>query len=74
MKISIEAPRQNAAADTHWFTHSRPAGYTDARRGWSRKPAANSGKKVRLKKTNIVQKWILASRSFRITPVIFGSQ
>ena len=40
----------------------------------SRKPAANIGKKVRLKKTNISQKCHLPSRSFSVTPVIFGSQ
>ena len=40
----------------------------------SRKPAAKSGKNVRLKKTNISQKWIFPSVSFNVTPSIFGSQ
>ena len=40
----------------------------------SRNPAANSGKNVRLKNTNIVQKWIFASLSLNAIPVIFGSQ
>ena len=37
-------------------------------------PSANSGPKVELKAMNIVQKWILASRSLNLKPVIFGPQ
>ena len=32
------------------------------------------GPKVTLKPTNVVQKWILPSRSSYIRPVIFGNQ
>ena len=32
------------------------------------------GPKVRLKKMNVVQKWILPRRSSYIRPVIFGNQ
>ena len=34
----------------------------------------NIGKKVRLKKMNIIQKWILPSFLLSVLPVIFGSQ
>jgi len=37
-------------------------------------PTANSGMKVELNVMNIVQKWILPSRSFIVIPMTFGSQ
>src|SRR5438445_13643721 len=74
MKISIEKPSMNADADTKSFSTCKCGAYVETRRGMSRKPAANSGKNVRLKKTNIIQKWILASVSLRVKHSIFGSQ
>ena len=44
------------------------------RRGIPISPSAKSGKKVELKAMNIVQKWILPSLSFSVTPNIFGTQ
>src|SRR5439155_13298251 len=74
MKMSIEKPRMYAEEETKSFSACRCGAYVETRRGMSRKPAANSGKNVRLKKTNINQKWIFASVSLRVTPSIFGSQ
>jgi len=74
MKISIENPSTYADAETKSFRVCRCGAYVETRRGMSRKPAAKSGKKVRLKKTNISQKWIFPSRSLSVSPVIFGSQ
>src|SRR5438876_4358742 len=57
MKTSIENPRTKADAETKSFSTWRLGAYVDTRRGMSRKPAANNGKNVRLKKMNISQKW-----------------
>jgi hypothetical protein len=46
----------------------------NTRRGWPSSPTANNGRKVELKKTNIVQKWIFPTRWLSIRPVILGSQ
>ena len=57
-----------AEAETKMFSVCRDGAYVDTRRGMSRKPAANSGKNVRLKKTKNSQKWILPSFSFSSKP------
>ena len=44
------------------------------RRGMPSNPSANSGAKVELNAMNSDQKWILASRSLNLKPVIFGPQ
>ena len=74
MKMHIEPPRQNAEIDTQSFSVCRPAAYSQTRRGWPSRPTANSGMNVELNAMNIVQKWILPSRSFIVTPMTFGSQ
>src|SRR5438034_3218705 len=66
MKTSIEKPRTYADAETKSFNPCRCGAYVETRRGMLRKPAAKSGKNVRLKKTNISQKWIFASVSFSV--------
>src|ERR1700751_4184234 len=63
-KMSIEIPRQKAAIETQSLRNWSPLGEVTTRRGWPRKPMAKSGANVRLKKMNIVQKWIFPSRSF----------
>src|SRR5438132_4119871 len=55
-KISIENPSRNADAETKSLSTCRCGAYVETRRGMSRNPAANSGKNVRLKKMNIIQK------------------
>src|SRR6185437_16029555 len=74
MKTHRLPPRQNAEIDTQSFSVCRLAAYSKTRRGWPSRPAANSGMNVELNATNIVQKWILPSRSFMVTPITFGSQ
>src|ERR1700722_5556469 len=74
MKMSIEPPRQKAETDAQSFSVWRFAAYSQTRRGWPSRPTANSGMNVELKKMNIVQKGILPSRSFMVTPMTFGSQ
>src|SRR5690242_14729707 len=73
-KTSIEAPSRKAEIETHWLRNSSPLGYVMTRRGWPRKPTAKSGANVRLKKTNMPQKWIFPNVSFSCQPVIFGTQ
>src|SRR6516225_5766934 len=73
-KMRIEPPRQKAEIDTQSLSVSRLRAYSNTRRGMPIRPSANSGRKVVLKKMNIVQKWILPSVSFSLIPVIFGSQ
>src|SRR5215471_18367612 len=73
-KMSIEPPRQNAEIDTQSLSVSRLRAYSNTRRGMPIMPSANSGRKVVLKKMNMVQKWSLPSFSFSLMPVIFGSQ
>jgi hypothetical protein len=48
--------------------------YSKTRRGWPSSPMMNIGKKVRLKKMNIVQKWTRPSFLFIVLPVILGIQ
>src|SRR5664280_65291 len=67
-------PRQNAAIDEKSLRPWRFFAYVNTRRGWPKSPMMNIGKNVRLKKTNIVQKWIMPSLRFIILPVILGSQ
>ena len=74
MKTSSEPPRQNAEIDTQSFSVCRLPAYSQTRRGWPSRPTANSGMNVELNAMNIVQKWILPSRSFMVTPMTFGSQ
>src|SRR5579875_472900 len=73
-KISIDPPSRNAEIDTQSFSVSRFRAYSNTRRGMPMSPTANSGRKVELKKTNMVQKWILPRVSFSLMPVILGSQ
>ena len=73
-KMRIETPRQNAEIDTQSLSVSRLRAYSNTRRGIPIRPSANSGRKVVLKKMNMVQKWSLPSFSFSLIPVIFGSQ
>src|SRR5487761_1479388 len=73
-KMSSEAPRQNAEIDTQSFSVSRLRAYSNTRRGWPIMPTANSGMNVELKVMNIAQKFHFPSRSFRVTPMTFGSQ
>ncbi len=73
-KIRIDAPRKNAEIDTQSFSVSRLRAYSNTRLGWPSWPTANSGRKVELKKMNMVQKWIFPSRSFSLIPIILGSQ
>src|SRR5690242_5059 len=73
-KIRIETPRQKAEIDTQSLSVSRFRAYSNTRRGMPMRPSANSGRKVVLKKMNMVQKWSLPSFSFSLIPVIFGSQ
>src|SRR5579859_2700 len=73
-KIRIETPRQKAEVETQSFRVCRLRAYSNTRRGIPIRPSANSGRKVVLKKMNMVQKWILPSRSFSLMPVILGSQ
>src|SRR5579871_5415081 len=68
-KIRIEPPRQNAEMETQSFRVSRLRAYSNTRRGMPIRPSANNGRKVVLKKMNMVQKWILPSRSFNLMPV-----
>src|SRR5580700_2920476 len=73
-KISIEPPRQNAEIETQSLSVSRLRAYSNTRRGMPIRPSANNGRKVELKKMNMVQKWSRPSFSFSLYPVIFGSQ
>ena len=69
-----EAPRKNALTDENSLRACRFCWYWKTRRGWPSSPMRNIGKKVRLKKMNIPQKWICPSFLFMVLPVIFGSQ
>ncbi len=73
-KMSIEMHRQNAEIETQSLSVSRLRAYSNTLRGMRRMPSPNNGRKVELKKMNMVQKWILPSVSFSLIPVIFGSQ
>ena len=73
-KIRIEPPSKNAEIETQSLSVCRLRAYSNTRRGMPSMPSANNGRKVELKKMNMVQKWILPSRSFSLIPVIFGSQ
>src|SRR5262252_3262734 len=73
-KISSDPPRQNAEIETQTLSACRLCAYSNTRRGMPSSPSANSGRKVELKKMNMVQKWILPSVSFSMIPVIFGIQ
>ena len=58
-KMSIDPPSRNAETDTQTLSGCRFRAYSNTRRGMPIMPRANSGRKVELKKRNIVQKWIL---------------
>src|SRR5690349_10846303 len=73
-QTSVEPPRQNAEIETQTLSPCRFCAYSNTRRGIPSMPSANNGRKVELKKMNMVQKWILASRSFSLIPIILGSQ
>src|ERR1051326_9610469 len=73
-KISSDAPRQNAEIETQSLSVCRFRAYSNTRRGMPIMPSANNGRKVELKKMNMVQKWILPRRSFSLIPIILGSQ
>src|SRR5215471_4398627 len=73
-KINIDAPSKYAEIDTQTLIPWSRCSYSNTRRDMPSMPAANSGRKVELKKMNMVQKWILPSRSFSLIPIIFGSQ
>src|SRR5579863_2005446 len=73
-KIRIEPPRQKAEIDTQSLRVCRFRAYSNTRRGMPIMPSANNGRNVELKKMNMVQKWILPSRSFSLIPIILGSQ
>src|SRR5215471_13405763 len=68
--INSDPPRQNAEIDTQTLSACRFSAYSNTRRGMPNMPSANSGRNVELKKMNIVQKWILPSRSFSLIPII----
>src|SRR5580698_2234319 len=70
----IEPPRKNDEIDTQSFSVVRFVAYSNTLRGWPAMPTANSGRKVELKKMNIVQNCHLPSFWFSLMPVIFGSQ
>src|ERR1700739_759447 len=72
-KIGIETPRQKAEMETQSFRVCRLRAYSNTRRGMPIRPSANNGRNVVLKKMNMVQKWILPSRSLSLIPCIFGS-
>jgi hypothetical protein len=74
MKMRNEAPRRNALIDAKSLSACRFWAYSNTRRGWPSRPMRNMGKKVMLKKMNIVQKWALPNFLFMVLPVIFGSQ
>src|SRR3984893_664688 len=73
-KINSDPPRQNAEIETQSLSVCRFRAYSNTRRGMPIMPSANNGRKVELKKMNMVQKWILPSRSLRFIPLILGSQ
>jgi hypothetical protein len=56
-KISIDPPSRNAEIDTQSLIGWSAREYSNTRRGMPMRPAANSGRKVELKKMNMVQKW-----------------
>src|SRR5579862_6696506 len=69
-----DEPRMYADTEAKSFSVWRLCAYSKTLRGWSKSPTRNSGKNVRLKNTNIIQKWICPSRLFSIFPVNFGVQ
>src|SRR5437764_1019601 len=71
---NIETPNRNAETDTKSLRPCRRGAYVDTRRGIPSRPAAKRGANVRLKNTNVPQKWTFASISLNESPVIFGSQ
>src|SRR5260370_5563017 len=73
-KMRIEPPSKNAEIDTQSLSVCRLRAYSNTRRGMPIRPSANNGRKVELKKMNMVQKWILPSVSFSLIPVIFCIQ
>src|SRR5215471_9258367 len=73
-KINSDPPSRNAEIETQSLSVCRFRAYSKTRRGMPIMPSANNGRNVELKKMNIVQKWILPSRSFSLIPIILGSQ
>ena len=59
-KMRKDAPSKKALTDEMSFRVCRLWAYSKTRRGLPKRPTRNSGKKVKLKKTKNVQKWILA--------------
>src|SRR5436190_11730747 len=58
---NIETPNRNAETDTKSLRPCRRGAYVDTRRGIPSRPAAKRGANVRLKNTNVPQKWSFAS-------------
>src|ERR1700729_3509623 len=69
-KIRMDPPSRKAEIETQSLRVCRFRAYSKTRRGWPARPTANSGRKVELKKMNIVQNPILPSFWFRVMPVI----
>ena len=57
-KSRIEPPSRNEEIDAQSLSPVRFVAYSKTRRGWPSMPTANSGRKVELKKMNMVQKWM----------------
>src|SRR5665213_2691263 len=74
MKNRNDEPSTNALTEEKAFNPWRRAAYSKTRLGIPSNPTMKSGKNVKLKKTNINQKWICPSRLLSVYPVIFGSQ
>src|SRR5215471_11854156 len=69
-KISSDAPRQNAEIETQTLSGCRFRAYSNTRRGMPIMPSANNGRKVELKKMNMVQKWMPAMKAKISPPMI----